>query len=49
VKLLKLWRTLLELSNKKWMDMKNLITQTVAAIIILVLAYYLIDFIANKL
>jgi hypothetical protein len=28
--------------------MKNLITQAVAAIIILVLAYYLIDFLANK-
>ena len=29
--------------------MKNLIIQAVAAIIILILAYYLIDFIANKL
>ena len=29
--------------------MKNLIAQAVAAIITLVLAYYLIDFLANKL
>ena len=29
--------------------MKNLIIQAVAAIIILILAYYLIDFLANKI
>ena len=29
--------------------MKNLLTQTVVAVVILAVAYYLIDFLANKL
>jgi hypothetical protein len=29
--------------------MKNLLTQAVVAVVILVVAYYLIDFIANKI
>ncbi|MEL0056277.1 MAG: hypothetical protein VW666_05605 [Methylophilaceae bacterium] len=49
MKLFKLWLTLLKLSIKKWIDMKNLLIQAVAAVIILVAAYYLIDFLANKL